>query len=158
MDPVNNEILRMFKQESENFRATLPFTGENMRHSVLLRAAGGGVGGRTRPAACSGLRLLGPHVCQKVHFCCFNNFISFGTRHSQWSKGWVTRQGHVCSVRPLPGLHLCQVCASAPQPVSGSLAWVGQACTSAWALTSPSLRSTTGRGERMRKTLLGAVV
>ena len=45
----------MFKQESENFRATLPFTGENMRHSVLLRAAGGGGGGRIQPT-----RLLHP--------------------------------------------------------------------------------------------------
>lgn len=38
----------MFKQKSEeNFRATLPFTGENMRHSLLLRASGGG--GRAGP-------------------------------------------------------------------------------------------------------------
>lgn len=29
----------MFKKKSENFRATLSFTGENMRHS-LLRASG----------------------------------------------------------------------------------------------------------------------
>lgn len=34
----------MFKQKSENFRATLPFTDENMRPSLLLRAAGGGIG------------------------------------------------------------------------------------------------------------------
>lgn len=33
----------MFKQKSEeNVRTTLPFTGENMRHSLLLRASGGG--------------------------------------------------------------------------------------------------------------------
>ena len=63
---------------------------------------------------------------QKVHFCCFHNFIPFGTRQNQWSKGWVTLQGRVCCQTPTGAAPLQSLCPSPTARVrEPNLGWTG---------------------------------